>query len=101
MSPAPSVTPTASSSSPATSASPSPSHHLRVVCYYTSWAQYRSGQATYVPEDIDPALCTEIVYAFASFSSSTLDISTYEWNDAGGKNMPPLCKVCLYVCLCL
>ena len=35
------------------------------VCYYTNWAQYRPAGGKYFPEDIDPFLCTHVIYSFA------------------------------------
>ncbi len=49
------------------------------VCYYTNWSQYRSGDAKFFPEDINPFVCSHIIYAFASMSGNQL--TTYEWND--------------------
>ena len=51
------------------------------VCYFTNWAQYRPGIGKYLPKDIDPFLCTHVVYAFAKIDSSN-KIAGYEWNDA-------------------
>ncbi|XP_055875696.1 uncharacterized protein LOC106056023 isoform X3 [Biomphalaria glabrata] len=51
-----------------------------MVCYYTNWAQYRRGQAQFLPEDIDVNLCTHIHYAFAYISNDS-SMSTSEWND--------------------
>ena len=53
--------------------------HVR-VCYFTNWAQYRSGIAKFVPKDIDPFLCTHVIYAFAKIDSGK-KIAGYEWND--------------------
>ncbi|CAL4110837.1 unnamed protein product, partial [Meganyctiphanes norvegica] len=35
------------------------------VCYYGSWATYRPGNGKVDIEDIDPHMCTHLVYAFA------------------------------------
>ena len=49
------------------------------VCYYTNWSQYRDGSGKFLPENIDPTLCTHIVFAFAKVEGD--DIKPYEWND--------------------
>ncbi|KAL3875564.1 hypothetical protein ACJMK2_033505 [Sinanodonta woodiana] len=54
-------------------------HAFNRVCYYTNWAQYRPGQGKFVPEDIDPDLCSHIIYAFAKLNGNQLQ--AYEWND--------------------
>lgn len=51
----------------------------RLVCYFTNWAQYRPGEGKYMPQSVDPCLCTHIIYAFAGMRSN--QIATYEWND--------------------
>jgi len=33
------------------------------ICFYTNWSQFRKGPAKFLPEDIDPFLCTHISYA--------------------------------------
>ncbi|XP_008943281.1 PREDICTED: acidic mammalian chitinase-like, partial [Merops nubicus] len=38
-------------------------------CYFTNWAQYRPGLGKYTPENIDPCLCTHLLYAFAGMSN--------------------------------
>uniref|UniRef100_A0A4X2KZ98 Chitinase-3-like protein 1 n=1 Tax=Vombatus ursinus TaxID=29139 RepID=A0A4X2KZ98_VOMUR len=51
----------------------------KLVCYYTSWSQYRDGDASCLPDDIDANLCTHIIYSFANISNNQID--TWEWND--------------------
>lgn len=54
----------------------------KVVCYFTNWAWYRNGEGKYKPEDIDPTLCTHIVYGFAVLNPSTLLIKPHDrWAD--------------------
>jgi len=55
-------------------------HGTKRVCYYTSWAQYRNGDAIFVPENIDATLCSHINYGFGKVSSA-FEIQPYEWND--------------------
>ncbi|XP_076458549.1 chitinase-3-like protein 1 [Babylonia areolata] len=52
---------------------------LKRVCYYTNWSQYRSGAGKFFPENVDPSLCTHIIYAFAKLSGNHLQ--PFEWND--------------------
>ena len=55
---------------------------IKVVCYVTSWAFYRKGQGKFVPEHLDPRLCTHIIYAFAGLNPDTLLIHPFDpWAD--------------------
>uniref|UniRef100_A0A1B6FKC7 GH18 domain-containing protein n=1 Tax=Cuerna arida TaxID=1464854 RepID=A0A1B6FKC7_9HEMI len=45
-----------------------------VVCYFTNWAIYRTGHAKFSAGNINPSLCTHILYAFASLDDATLTI---------------------------
>ena len=50
------------------------------VCYHTNWSQYRPGIGKFNPENIDPDLCTHLVYAFAKIDRRN-KLAMYEWND--------------------
>ncbi|XP_014276726.1 chitinase-3-like protein 1 [Halyomorpha halys] len=39
----------------------------KVVCYYTSWSVYRTNQFVFKPTQINPFLCTHLIYAFGAF----------------------------------
>ena len=55
---------------------------FKVVCYFTNWAWYRPGVGKYRPEDIDPTLCTHIIYGFAVLDSTTLTMKPHDsWAD--------------------
>lgn len=54
----------------------------KVVCYFTNWAWYRQGVGKYLPSDIDPDLCTHIVYGFAVLDGTQLTIKPHDtWAD--------------------
>lgn len=51
----------------------------KLVCYVTNWAQYREGAARFTPQEIDPFLCTHLLYAFAGITNN--QIVTTDRND--------------------
>uniref|UniRef100_A0A8D0GSA1 GH18 domain-containing protein n=1 Tax=Sphenodon punctatus TaxID=8508 RepID=A0A8D0GSA1_SPHPU len=51
----------------------------KLVCYFTNWSQYRPEPAKYFPSNVDPHLCTHLIYAFATMNENK--IAPYEWND--------------------
>ena len=51
----------------------------KLVCYFTNWSQYRPEPANFFPKDVDPCLCTHLIYAFATMNDNK--IAPYEWND--------------------
>uniref|UniRef100_A0A4W3GN55 Acidic mammalian chitinase n=1 Tax=Callorhinchus milii TaxID=7868 RepID=A0A4W3GN55_CALMI len=53
---------------------------FKLVCYYTNWAQYRPAAGKFFPENVDPCLCTHLIYAFGSMTANH-ELTTYEWND--------------------
>nr|KAG5699922.1 hypothetical protein BaRGS_018221 [Batillaria attramentaria] len=55
----------------------------KVFCYYSSFAQNRQGIGKFLPEDIDPFLCTHIIYAFVDIDPSGTDLMPFNRNDVG------------------
>uniref|UniRef100_A0A8C6UU95 chitinase n=1 Tax=Neogobius melanostomus TaxID=47308 RepID=A0A8C6UU95_9GOBI len=52
----------------------------KLVCHMTNWAQYRPGMAKFTSDNIDPFLCTHVVYALVTINSFN-QITPIEWND--------------------
>ncbi|XP_038167467.1 oviduct-specific glycoprotein [Arvicola amphibius] len=44
----------------------------KLVCYFTNWAHSRPGPASVLPRDLDPFLCTHLIFAFASMSNNQI-----------------------------
>ncbi|CAH2084075.1 unnamed protein product [Euphydryas editha] len=75
-------------------------HGKIVVCFFSSWAMFKNPPVRFQISDIDPSLCTHIVYAFAGLDerSSTIK-SINQWLDiesnggqAGYKNFTQIKK---------
>jgi len=61
---------------------PVPDGAKKVVCYYSSWAFYRTGYGKFDIPDIDPHLCTHLNYGFANINNQTWEIRAYDpWFD--------------------
>ncbi|XP_046990556.1 probable chitinase 10 [Schistocerca americana] len=48
------------------------SRPAQVFCYMTSWSGKRPGAGKFSPEDVDPSLCTHVVFAFATLKDHKL-----------------------------
>lgn len=59
-----------------------------IVCYYTNWSQYRPTLGKFLPENIDPFLCTHIIFAFSSMKNNRL--VPFEHNDESEDGKPGL-----------
>uniref|UniRef100_A0A8D2KZV3 GH18 domain-containing protein n=1 Tax=Varanus komodoensis TaxID=61221 RepID=A0A8D2KZV3_VARKO len=56
-----------------------PDSAYKLACYFTNWEQYRPQPATFTPANVDPSLCTHLIYAFADLKDNQL--TTKEPND--------------------
>ncbi|KAK0151878.1 Acidic mammalian chitinase [Merluccius polli] len=52
----------------------------KLVCHMTNWAQYRPASGKFTADNIDPFICTHVVYALATINNFNQLIPT-EWND--------------------
>ncbi|CAG0881604.1 unnamed protein product [Darwinula stevensoni] len=59
--------------------SSSPDGDMKYVCYYTNWSQYRQKLGKFLPEDVDPELCTHVIFAFGWLKKGKL--AAFESND--------------------
>merc|ERR1712002_232486 len=66
--------------------------HDQVICYYGSWAVWRPGDGRFDVDDIDPYLCTTLIFGFAGLSNHTWELEVLDpWNELcpneeGGNN---------------
>lgn len=49
------------------------------MCFFTNWSQYRRSNGKFLPENIEPSLCTHIIFSFAKLVNDRIE--PYEWND--------------------
>jgi len=65
-----------------TETSPIPEGGKHVICYYSSWAFYRTGYGQFDIDDIDAHLCTHLNYGFANMDNQTWKLVAYDpWFD--------------------
>jgi len=53
----------------------------KVVCYYANWAVYRQGDAKFTPQNINPYLCTHLIYAFGGLGKDDSIVPFDEYQD--------------------
>nr|XP_049698952.1 probable chitinase 2 isoform X1 [Helicoverpa armigera]XP_049698953.1 probable chitinase 2 isoform X2 [Helicoverpa armigera]XP_049698958.1 probable chitinase 2 isoform X3 [Helicoverpa armigera] len=59
-----------------------PKHDKKVVCYIATWAVYRPDPGKFSLEDLEPSLCTHLVYSFAGLNETTNTIKSLDpWQD--------------------
>ncbi|NP_956740.1 chitinase, acidic.4 precursor [Danio rerio] len=52
----------------------------QLACYFANWSQYRPDVGKYMPSNVDPHLCTHLIYAFSVINIKN-KLATSEWND--------------------
>ncbi|XP_057381184.1 chitotriosidase-1-like [Daphnia carinata] len=63
-------------------ASPIDAQSPNFICYFPNWSRYRSGLGQYTVDNINPKLCTHLVYAFAILDGTTNKIQVFDnWSD--------------------
>lgn len=76
--------------SPAAVAKARSDNNYKVVCYFSSWAWLRRGDGQFVPENVIPATCTHVLYAYAGLDPVKLVIKSNDiWTDLSNSNTIP------------
>ncbi|KAG5866780.1 hypothetical protein JTB14_015364 [Gonioctena quinquepunctata] len=42
----------------------------KIVCYHGTWSKYRTGNGAFAVSNIDPTLCTHLIYSFVGLSTA-------------------------------
>ena len=50
----------------------------KFVCYYPNWAHWRQGDGNFKVANIDPNLCTHVVYSFAVLDTSNYGLKAHD-----------------------
>ncbi len=59
-----------------------PDTGYKVICYFTNWAIYRPGTGKFGAEDIDPSLCSHIIYGFSTLNGWESTMQVFDsWAD--------------------
>lgn len=54
----------------------------KVLCYLTNWSFYRYKDGKFIPEMLEPKLCTHIIYSFGSLDPTQLTVKEFDkWVD--------------------
>lgn len=55
---------------------------FKVVCFVTNWSFYRKREGKYVPENLNPKLCTHIIFVYAKLDPDLLELQEFDkWTD--------------------
>jgi chitinase len=73
-------------------------NNKKVVCYYANWSAYRPGQAKFLPQNINPYLCTHLIYAFGGFTNDFTLRPFDKWQDIDQGSFSTLFKWPIWDC---
>ena len=45
---------------------------FKIVCYYGGWSVYRESPMAFGPENIDPFMCTHLIYSFTGLEGNKM-----------------------------
>ena len=45
---------------------------FKIVCYYGGWSVYRQSPMAFGPENIDPFMCTHLIYSFTGLEGNKM-----------------------------
>ncbi|XP_064596682.1 chitinase-3-like protein 1 [Liolophura sinensis] len=62
------------------------SANKKIFCYFSSSAQYKSGIGKFLPENIEPSLCTHVIFAFVDVVHG-YKLEPSNWNDLGSDGL--------------
>ncbi len=51
----------------------------QVFCHVSNWARYRPGEGRFLPQDLDPDLCTNVIYSYAGIDGDTWQIKCVQY----------------------
>ena len=70
---------TTTAAPPGTTTTTKPSSGKKVVCYYPNWAHWRQqGSGKFTVDDIDPSICTHLIYAFVALNPETYTVKVFD-----------------------
>jgi GH18 family chitinase len=72
-----------------------------IGCYFTNWAQHRKEEVRFLPQNIDPNLCTHAYFAFANIDLDKLSLAPFESNDAPDGSDKPVSSASFLLCFML
>lgn len=61
------------------------SEDYKIVCYFANWSSTKPDKGKFTVDNIDPNLCTHVIYSFATLDENTLKISMQDPNVDTGK----------------